>query len=68
MVIIYISSLPSVSCLPGYDHLPLPGVLDDLPEVVLHVPDSLLQLSVAQIRPARGAPAPDVVLARVKKF
>ena len=56
-------NVPGSSCLPGYDHLPLPGVLDDLPEVVLYVLDSLLQLSIAQIRPARGATASDVVLA-----
>ena len=43
-------------------------VLDDLPEVVLHVPDSLLQLGIAQLRPARGATAPDVVLAWVQQF
>ena len=62
-VVIIPSSVPGSSCLPGYDHLPLPGVLDDLPEVVLYVSDSLLQLSVAQLRPARGATASDVVLA-----
>ena len=51
-----------IRLLGGNDHLPLPGVLDDVPEVYLHIPDPLLQLGIRHVGPAGGAPPPDVLL------
>ena len=51
-----------IRLLGGNDHLPLPGVLDDVPEVCLDIPDPLLQLGIRHVGPAGGAPPPDVLL------
>ena len=51
-----------IRLLGGNDHLPLPGVLDDVSKVYLNIPDPLLQLGIRHVGPAGGAPPPDVLL------